>query len=79
MLKGKPTELFPRFFKQWNIKRLVFEKDTEPYAKIRDFDVTKISADLGVEVYRVAGHTLYDLDEVLSLCNKKPPTTYSST
>ena len=35
VLQGNPVDVFPDVFKKWNIGRLAFEKDTEPYAKMR--------------------------------------------
>ena len=39
VLKGKPEEQLPKYFSKWNISLLTFEKDTEPYACLRDHKI----------------------------------------
>ena len=39
VLKGKPEEQLPKYLDKWNITLLTFEKDTEPYACIRDENI----------------------------------------
>uniref|UniRef100_A0A3Q4GY91 Cryptochrome circadian regulator 2 n=1 Tax=Neolamprologus brichardi TaxID=32507 RepID=A0A3Q4GY91_NEOBR len=36
VVRGQPTDVFPRLFKEWNVTRLTFEYDPEPYGKERD-------------------------------------------
>ena len=62
VLQGTPTEVLPRIFKEWNITRLTFEMDTEPYAKQRDAEVCQLAGEHGVEVIRRVSHTLYVTD-----------------
>jgi hypothetical protein len=38
--------------KDWNVKRLTFEIDTEPYAKARDEEISNLAAKRGIEVIR---------------------------
>ncbi|MEQ2217466.1 hypothetical protein XENOCAPTIV_011309 [Xenoophorus captivus] len=41
VLRGKPEDVFPKLFKEWNVTKLTYEYDTEPYSLNRDEKVTK--------------------------------------
>lgn len=47
MLKGKPAELFPKFWKEMGVTQLCFEEDTEPYGKERDDEIRKLAKKAG--------------------------------
>lgn len=51
---------------------LVFEKDTDAYARDRDEAVTKAAKEAGVEVIIKSGRTLWDSDEVVKANGGKP-------
>lgn len=55
-------ESFQRLFKEWNVKKLTFEIDIEPYAKERDGLITKLAEEHSIKVVAKISHTLYDLD-----------------
>ena len=59
-MRGKPCEVFPKLFSEWNINRLTFEVDTEPYSIKRDREVEDLAKSHGVEVIKIVSHTLYD-------------------
>lgn len=61
VIQGSPTEVFPGLFKQWEITRLTFEVDTEPYAVARDEEVKQLAHQHGVEVVTEVSHTLFDV------------------
>ena len=61
-----------KLFKAWNISHLVFEKDTDAYARERDEDVIRQAKDAGVEVIFKMGRTLYDSDELVKANGGKP-------
>ena len=44
---------------EWDVKRLCFEADTEPYAKERDAKVLQLAEAAGVEVHMPVSHTLF--------------------
>ena len=56
-----------KLFEAWKISHLVFEKDTDAYARERDEDVIKQAKEAGVEVIVKMGRTLYDPDELGTL------------
>src|SRR6202034_4415821 len=50
LIRKVPQTLFPKLFKLWKITHLVFEKDTDAYARDRDAEATKLAKEAGVEV-----------------------------
>uniref|UniRef100_A0A804PFY2 Photolyase/cryptochrome alpha/beta domain-containing protein n=4 Tax=Zea mays TaxID=4577 RepID=A0A804PFY2_MAIZE len=51
--------------KDWNIGKLCFESDTEPYALARDKKVTDFALASGIEVLTPVSHTLFDPEEII--------------
>ncbi|KAF4518708.1 (6-4)-photolyase(1) [Ephemera danica] len=76
VLRGKPENVFPKIFKDWKVKRLTFELDTEPYARERDARIEKLAKEAGVPVAQKVSHTLYDTERVIMTNMGKPPLTY---
>ncbi|KAJ8606592.1 hypothetical protein MRB53_040821 [Persea americana] len=60
VLRGKPQTCIRQIIKDWKITHLVFEKDSDTYARQRDSEITEIAESLGVEVISIHGRTLYD-------------------
>lgn len=65
VLRGPPEDVLPVLWKSWGITHLVFEKDSNGYAKIRDAKVMEMAEKAGVEVVGVHGRHLYDPEEVV--------------
>ncbi|XP_014829264.1 PREDICTED: cryptochrome-2-like [Poecilia mexicana] len=76
VVRGQPTEVFPRLFKEWNVTRLTFECDPEPYGKERDGAIIKMAQEFGVETVVRNSHTLYNLDRIIEMNNNNPPLTF---
>ncbi|TRY96587.1 hypothetical protein DNTS_007577 [Danionella cerebrum] len=76
VIQGSPTEVFPELFEKWNISRLTFEVDTEPYSRRRDEEVIRVAERCGVEVISKISHTLYNIDRIIEENNGKTPMTY---
>ena len=72
VIREAPQTLLVKLFKSWKITHLVFEKDTDAYARERDEDVMKQAKDSGVEVIVKMGRTLYDPDELVKMNGGKP-------
>lgn len=72
LIREAPQTVLPKLFKKWNITHLVFEKDTDAYARDRDTTVTKLAEDAGVNVLSVMGRTLFDPDDLVKHNNNKP-------
>jgi len=72
VVREAPQTLLPKLLKEWKITHLVFEKDTDAYAKKRDEEVIRAAKELGVEVVVRSGRTLYDSDELVKANGGKP-------
>ncbi|EDU39569.1 PhrB Deoxyribodipyrimidine photolyase [Pyrenophora tritici-repentis] len=72
VIREAPQTLFPKLFKAWKITHMVFEKDTDAYARERDDKVLEIARKSGVEVVVKTGRTLYDPDELVKQNHGKP-------
>lgn len=65
VLREAPQTLLPRLCREWNITHLVFEEDTDSYALERDAEVEAKVREVGVEVVKAVGRTLWDPKEVV--------------
>ncbi|KAJ4319747.1 hypothetical protein N0V84_006222 [Fusarium piperis] len=72
VLREAPQTLFPKLFKAWKVTHLVFEKDTDSYARERDDVVTQAAKEAGVEVIVRTGRTLWDSDQIVQKNGGKP-------
>lgn len=77
VIREAPQTLFPKLFKAWKITHLVFEKDTDAYARERDGEVMGLAKEAGVEVVVRVGRTLYDPDELVKENHGKPTMSIS--
>ncbi|CAD7079682.1 unnamed protein product [Hermetia illucens] len=78
VVRGTPSDVFPRLFEEWRVKVLTFESDIEPYAKKRDAEVRKLADECDVEVIVENSHTIYDPYKVLMLNSGRPIINYRS-
>uniref|UniRef100_A0A8C1WUN6 Cryptochrome circadian regulator 2 n=1 Tax=Cyprinus carpio TaxID=7962 RepID=A0A8C1WUN6_CYPCA len=76
VVRGQPADVFPRLFKEWNVTRLTFEYDSEPYGKERDAAIIKMAQEYGVETLVRNTHTLYSPDRIIEMNNHSPPLTF---
>ncbi|XP_070828055.1 cryptochrome-2-like [Chaetodon trifascialis] len=76
VIRGQPTDVFPRLLKEWKVTRLTFEYDPEPYGKERDGAIIKMAQEFGVETIVRNSHTLYNLDRIIEMNNNSPPLTF---
>nr|UXK97092.1 cryptochrome [Haliotis discus hannai] len=76
VIRGQPTEVFPKVFKEWNITHLSFEEDPEPFGKDRDASICSLATDCGVKAIIRTSHTLYKLEDVIKMNNSTHPLTY---
>ncbi|KAF2212232.1 hypothetical protein CERZMDRAFT_67918 [Cercospora zeae-maydis SCOH1-5] len=72
VLREPAVTLLPKLFKAWKITHLVFEKDTDAYARERDEKVMHMAGEAGVKVIVKVGRTLYDPDEIVKNNGGKP-------
>ena len=76
VVRGAPKDVFTELFEKWNVKRLTYELDTEPYGVKRDSEINSIAEDKKVEVIAKMGHTLFDPHRVVKANKGQTPTTY---
>jgi len=72
VVREAPQTVLVKLFKAWKITHLVFEKDTDAYARERDEDVIQQAKKARVEVVVKMGRTLYDPDELVKANGGKP-------
>ncbi|KAF2671190.1 Cryptochrome/photolyase FAD-binding domain-containing protein [Microthyrium microscopicum] len=67
VLREAPQTVLPKLFKAWRITHLVFEKDTDAYARDRDHEVTNLAKKAGITIICRQGRNLYDPDELVDI------------
>ncbi|EXJ64372.1 hypothetical protein A1O7_00708 [Cladophialophora yegresii CBS 114405] len=72
VVRAAPRKVMRHLFERWGIDVLVFEQDTDPYAVIRDEEVTKVAERCGVRVVSVPGRTLFASREVVRMNAGRP-------
>ena len=73
VVRGNPKEVLPRLFKDWQVEKLTFEVDSEPYAVQRDAEVEALAKTHNVEVDTRVSHTLYNLQAVIQVIKQTTP------
>ena len=48
VVRGNPSDILPKVWKDWAITKLCFEQDTEPYAVQRDSKVQELAKSAGL-------------------------------
>ena len=74
VFRGSPPEVFRSIFQIWNVEKITFESDTEPYSITRDAEITKIAQEFGIQVVTKLSHTLYDPDQIVKANKGATPT-----
>lgn len=69
--------MLPKLCREWKIDTVVWEKDTDGYAKERDTEVEGRLKEAGVEVVVKTGRTLYDCDELVKANGGRPTMSIS--
>ncbi len=72
VVREAPQTVLRKLFRAWNISHLVFEKDTDAYARDRDEKIMEMAKEAGVKVITKIGRTLYDPDELVRANGGKP-------
>eukprot|EP00939_MAST-03C_sp_MAST-3C-sp1_P003760 g3760.t1 len=76
VLRGKPEIVLPTVMKDWNIDLLTYERDTEPYAKIRDAKIDRLARGFDIEIRSHTSHTMFDPEHLFALSKGKVTTSY---
>ncbi|KAI9934135.1 hypothetical protein ASPWEDRAFT_104592 [Aspergillus wentii DTO 134E9] len=77
VVREAPQTVLPKLWKQWKVTHIVWEKDTDAYARDRDQTVIQMAEKAGVEVIIKMGRTLFDPDELVSKNDGKPTMSMS--
>ncbi|KAL4583964.1 hypothetical protein LXL04_008552 [Taraxacum kok-saghyz] len=78
VLHGEPSDVVIRCLKEWDIKRLCFEYDTDPYYQALDAKVKNYASESGIDVFTPVSHTLFNPAEIIEKNGGKPPLSYQS-
>ncbi|XP_031265156.1 (6-4)DNA photolyase [Pistacia vera] len=78
ILKGEPSEVVIRCLKEWDIKKLCFEYDTEPYYQALDKKVKDYASTAGIEVFSPVSHTLFNPVDIIQKNGGRPALSYQS-
>ncbi|KAF5453202.1 hypothetical protein F2P56_028121 [Juglans regia] len=78
VLKGEPSEVLIRCLKEWEVEKLCFEYDTEPYYQALDFKVKNYASTAGIEVFSPVSHTLFNPTDIIQKNGGRPPLSYQS-
>ncbi|XP_027124800.2 (6-4)DNA photolyase isoform X2 [Coffea arabica] len=78
VLKGEPSEIVIHCLKEWNINKLCFEFDTEPYYQALDDKIKSYASLVGIEIFSPVSHTLFNPAEIIQKNGGTPPLSYQS-
>ncbi|KAK6148945.1 hypothetical protein DH2020_016470 [Rehmannia glutinosa] len=78
VLKGEPSEVLFRCLKEWSIKKLCFEFDTDPYYQALDDKMKKYAAGGGIEIFSPVSHTIFNPADIIQKNGGRPPLSYQS-
>ncbi|KAK1265502.1 (6-4)DNA photolyase [Acorus gramineus] len=79
VLKGDdPADVILKALKEWKIREICYEFDTEPYALAQDKRIKDFACTSGIKVFSPVSHTLFDPAEIIKKNGGKPPLTYQS-
>lgn len=75
VVRGPPEKVLPIMWDSWGITHIVFERDSNAYAKVRDERIKQLAKEKGVEVIDIHGRHLFDPAEVVKVNGNKPTMT----
>jgi cryptochrome len=76
ILQGKPEEKLIQAIQEWNVTKITFEADTEPYANSRDARIRELLKPRSIEVSTFPSHTLNDMERYVALAKGAKVSTY---
>uniref|UniRef100_A0A6N2MUC6 Photolyase/cryptochrome alpha/beta domain-containing protein n=1 Tax=Salix viminalis TaxID=40686 RepID=A0A6N2MUC6_SALVM len=63
--KGEPGQVLIQCLKEWGVKKLCFEHDTDPYYQALDIKVKEYTSAAGIEVFSPVSHTLFNPADII--------------
>jgi len=76
VVRGEPLHTFKKLTEKWEVARVTWEEDIEPYSVKRDAQVEAFLEEKGVQVVKKLGHTLYSPEHIISKNKGETPLTY---
>lgn len=76
VFKGTPTAIFKDLISKYKVQNLFFNRDYEPYALKRDFEVAHYLATNGVKIMSSKDQVIFEPNEILK-ADGKPYTVYT--
>jgi len=76
VVRGSPGDTFKDLFYRWDVKKITWEEDTEPYAKERDAKIKDLASKKDVKVVTFTSHTLYNPEQIIAKNKGETPLTY---
>lgn len=74
--KGNVTEVWKALISEFNIKKVFFNRDYEPYAINRDLEFTKFLKENHIEVFDFKDQVIFEKDDIVK-ADGKPYTVYT--
>jgi deoxyribodipyrimidine photo-lyase len=74
--KGNVKAVWKQIIKDYNVKKVFFNKDYEPYAIKRDLEITKLCEQQHIEVLSYKDQVIFETSEILK-ADLKPYTIYT--
>ncbi|MFQ6643387.1 hypothetical protein Gotur_018388 [Gossypium turneri] len=78
VLKGEPSEVLIRCLNEWDVRKLCFEYDTDPYYQALDDKAKNYASAAGIEVFSPVSHTIFDPADIIEKNGGRPPLSYQS-
>ncbi|XP_031553704.1 cryptochrome-1-like isoform X2 [Actinia tenebrosa] len=78
VVRGQPADVLPKLFLEWNITKLTFGEDTDPFGKERDSAIQMLAREAGIDVIVRQSNTLYDWPELIYQNGGKLTCSYKS-
>lgn len=78
VFKGEPVQVLTGLLHKWNVNKLCFEFDTEPYYQSLDKRIKHYASSAGIEVFSPVSHTLFSPVDIVQKNAGRPPLTYQS-
>ena len=64
VLKGKPTDIFKQLIEKYKVANVFANRDYEPYAVKRDFEIKKFLNSQNIEFHLFKDHVIFEADEI---------------
>ena len=77
VFRGDPVELITDALQRWNVKKITFERDPDPYFRELDKKILNAARSGGVKISIHSSNTIHDPDRYLAHCGGNFPSKYA--